>query len=210
MNRNTREMIKLIAETVFITVAAFFVVVAFLFLLLTFTAPAAMAKLTGNLGMYRQSAWYSSMQYSYSKDVSYISDAFNYGVMAEDNQLVIEYGTTFIQAEGFEEYCDRTDERLQYAEGYEQYVYGTVSIAYYDSDDKDNALRIALQATKEEFEYYNAVTDLLYRAVYEEKDKEFANTVLAEVKKVNYEDEQSKANVALYTANMQSVINTLT
>lgn len=181
------DWLKMIGETVLITVAAFAAVIILIVLLLSFTAPVAMARLTYSMGMYGQSAWYSSLQYSYSGEVAYLFDAMNTSVTAGKDKNVIRYGEKLVVAEGFEDYCNQIDEsRENLIERQYQYVYGCICIAYYNIGQGEEGLSLALSVNADTFERYNAVTDLVYQAEYIERDKDFLKTVLERLQSPEY------------------------
>ncbi|MBQ9081856.1 MAG: hypothetical protein IJY26_04430 [Clostridia bacterium] len=176
-----REITKLAIKAMFITllsiVGAAFAVVLFL----SFSAPAAMARLTLDIGMYEQSAWYSSRQYDEGEgDIEHIELAFNCSVLAGDTEGVVEYGTAFIEDARFMEYAKQkeTQESGKYKESYIQYVYGQVSVAYYRTENKTKAEALALSVNTQTFDEYNAVTDLINEVILS-GDKIFAEDILS-------------------------------
>ena len=58
------DTLKLILKTVLLTLAALVASVAVVLLLLSFSAPVAMAKFTGEIGLYNQCAFYDSLVYA--------------------------------------------------------------------------------------------------------------------------------------------------
>jgi hypothetical protein len=177
---------KMIGQTVLATVASFFAVCLFLFLLLTFTAPLSMSRFTKNMGFYGQSAWYSSLQYAYSGNLDYLYDAMNLSVEGGKNKNVIRYGERLIATEGFQNYCEQRDEGQQIIETSYQYVYGRICVAYYNIGQGEKGLELALSVNADEFVRYNAVADLVYQAEYIARDKAFVAEILEKLEDEEY------------------------
>lgn len=186
-----RDTLKLILKTVALTLATILASVAIILLLLSFSAPAAMAKFTGDIGMYNQSAFYDSLAYADGEGkIEYIAEAFNYSAMTENHKKVIRYGTAFTEDERFEEYCKAQEEweKENYgniSESYDQYVYGLISVAYYYEGQSREALELALRVNQTAFDRYNAATDLIREVIISTGntgDKTFAKEILSELK----------------------------
>jgi hypothetical protein len=180
------DWLKMIGKTVLMTVAAFAVVCIFILGLLTFTAPVAMSRFTRRMGLYGQSAWYSSLQYTYSGELVYLYDAMNISVSGGKDKNVIRYGEQLVQADGFEAYCTASDEAETPVEGRYQYVYGRLSVAYYNLGEGDKSLELAFSVNEATFTRYNAVSDLVYQVEYIDGDKEFAGKILEKLKDEAY------------------------
>jgi hypothetical protein len=177
---------KMIGKTVLATVASFFAVCVFLFLLLTFTAPVSMSRFTKSMGFYGQSAWYAALQYSYSGDLDYLYDALNISVAGGKDKNVIRYGEQLVEADGFKTYCEQRDEGKDVIEASYQYVYGRISVAYYNIGEGEKGLEVALSANTDEFVRYNAVADLVYQAEFNTHDKEFLQKILEKLEDKEY------------------------
>ncbi len=176
-----REITKLALKTVAITLLSIIGVALIIFLMLSFTAPAAMARLTRDLTMYKTSAWYSSLQYADGRgDIENIELAMNCCALAGDDEGVVKYGVKFIEDSRFETYCAQREEAekdLGYKETYTQYVYGTVSVAYYGAGEGEKGIDLAIAANSSSFSEYNAVTDLVNEVILA-GDKTFASAIL--------------------------------
>lgn len=172
-----KELASLVLKTILLTLLSIVGVAAVFFFLLSLTAPAAMAKLTLDLGMYKQSAWFAYLQYADGNgNISYIEDAFNRCVYIEYDKGIIEYGTMYIEDERFEEYAAEREEEeaeLGYLEVYTQYVYGVISVSYYNTEENEMALELALSVNQDTFDEYNAVTDLITEVMLA-RDTEYA------------------------------------
>ena len=178
----TRMITKTVIKTMCITLLSLFGVGILFLLFLSFVAPSAMARLTRDLGMYPQSAWYSSLQYADGKgDIDNIAAAFNCSVLARDEENIVKYGKTFIEDARFKEYCEEVEAREAQEgtplEAYTQYVYGRVGIAYYRIDRGEQGLTLALSVNTDSFVEYNAVNDLANEVVLK-GDAAFAAQIL--------------------------------
>lgn len=185
-----RDTLKLVIKTAALTLAAIVASVVFILLLLSFTAPAAMAKFTGDIGMYNQCAFYDSLAYADGDGkIEYIVDAMNCSVRTENHKKVIRYGTALIADERFEEYCTAQEQWEEenfgkMLESYNQYVYGVISVSYYYDGQTREAIELALSINRTSFEKYNAVTDLVRAVIVttgESGDKTFAREILADL-----------------------------
>ncbi len=59
-----RQITKLVIKTMLVTLLSIVGLAVVFFLILSLTAPAAMARHTLDLGMYPQGAWFSTLQYA--------------------------------------------------------------------------------------------------------------------------------------------------
>lgn len=208
-----RDTLKLILKTVALTLATIFASVAIILLLLSFSAPAAMAKFTGDIGLYNQSAFYDSLAYADGGGkIEYIAEAVNYSARTENYKKVIRYGTAFIEDERFEAYCREQEEweKENYgeiSESYDQYVYGLICVAYYYEGQNQEALELALSVNQTGFDRYNAATDLIREVIISTGntgDKTFAKEILNELKALR------DGGAIAETAALDEMISTLT
>lgn len=182
-----RDMMKLVLKTAAITLSAIvFSIVAVLFLL-SFTAPAAMAKFTVDIGLYDQCAFFDSIAYADGEGkIDYIAEAFACSARTENYKKIIKYGNLFIADDGFADYCTAKEEweKENYGEmkeSYAQYVYGSISVAYYHNGEESEALELAMSVNKNKFDKYNAITDLVREVILSTGntgDKTFAREIL--------------------------------
>lgn len=178
-----REITKLVLKATLVTLLSIVSLVLVLLMLLSFTAPAAMARLTRDLGMYQQSAWYSSLQYAEGNgDISNIEMSMNCCALVGDEEGVIKYGVQFIEDQRFEAHCAQreAEEAGKYDELYTQYVYGRIGLAYYRTQQKQAALDLALSVNINTFDEYNAVTDLVNEVILKQ-DKVFGAEILTKL-----------------------------
>lgn len=185
-----REITKLVFKTMLVTLLSIVGVAVVFFLIISFTAPAAMARLTRDLGMYSQSAWFSSLQYADGRgDIENIEFAMTCSSLAGDEAGVAEYGVRFIADTRFPEYCAAREEEEagKYKESYTQYVYGRVSVAYYRIGQKADGLELSLSANQTTFDAYNAVTDLVNEVIVS-GDREFGGEILVSLTELRTKD----------------------
>lgn len=181
-----REINKLVMRTMAFTLLTIVGTAVLVFLLLSFVAPAAMARFTCDLGMYKQSAWYSSLQYADGAgDIENAEFAMNCCVLAEDDEGVAKYGAQFIGDKRFQEYSlsrerEEAESGKAYLESYTQYVYGLIGVAYYRIGRSEEAVRLTLSINETEFAEYNAVNDLVTEAIIK-SDKAFATSILTKL-----------------------------
>ena len=163
-----RQITKLVIKTMLVTLLSIVGLAVVFFLILSLTAPAAMARLTLDLGMYTQSAWFSSLQYADGKgDIENTELAMNCSSLAGDEEGVAEYGAAFIADERFPEYAAarEAEEAGKYSEVYTQFVYGRVGVAHYRIGQKAEGLELTLSVNRTSFDEYNAVTDLINEVI---------------------------------------------
>lgn len=188
--------------SVLVTLVAALVVLFVVFLILSFVAPAAMSRLTGDIGMYKCSAWYASLQYADGAgDIEYAERAMEMSARAGNEEGVVRYGVAFLSDERFSTYCAEKESSEEYIlpEKYGQHVYGRVGVAHYRVGHKDEGLELVFSVNTESFDKYNAVTDLGYEIIVC-KDAEFLNTVYERLSLLDTSswDEASKANILAY------------
>lgn len=203
-----REITKLVFKTMLVTLLSIVGVAVVFFLIISFTAPAAMARLTRDLGMYSQSAWFSSLQYADGRgDIENIELAMTCSSLAGDEAGVAEYGAAFIADSRFAEYCTAREEEEagKYRKSYTQFVYGRVSIAYYRIGEKEDGLELALSVNRTSFDEYNAVTDLVNEVIVK-GDKSFGGEILVSLTELGAADSVAAEDVP----HLQSVIDNLT
>ncbi len=203
-----REITKLVFKTMFVTLLSIVGLAVVFFLILSFTAPAAMARLTLDLGMYTQSAWFSALQYADGKgDIENIELAMNCSSLAGDEEGVVRYGSAFIADERFSDYADarEAEEAGQYSEVYTQYVYGRISVAHYRIGQKTEGLELALSVNQTSFDEYNAVTDLVNEVIVS-GDTEFGGEILTSLSELREAETVDAADAE----NLAAVIDNLT
>ena len=203
-----RDITKLVFKTMIVTLLSIVGAAIVFFLIISFTAPAAMARLTRDLGMYSQSAWFSSLQYAEGRgDIENIELAMNCAAVAGDEQKVAEYGAMFIADVRFSEYCAAREEAEEgkFLESYTQYVYGRVSVARYRIGQKQEGLDLALSVNRTSFDEYNAVTDLVNEVIVV-GDKAFGGEILTSLTALRAEESLTGED----EQNLLSVVENLT
>ncbi len=203
-----RDITKLVFKTMIVTLLSIVGAAIVFFLIISFTAPAAMARLTRDLGMYSQSAWFSSLQYAEGRgDIENIELAMNCAAVAGDEQKVAEYGAMFIADARFSEYCAAREEAEEgeFLESYTQYVYGRVSVARYRIGQKQEGLDLALSVNRTSFDEYNAVTDLVNEVIVV-GDKAFGGEILTSLTALRAEESLTGED----EQNLLSVVENLT
>ena len=157
---------KVILRAAFSTLAAIFVLFAFMIFALNFLYPSTMMEITYDLGM--DSASISCARRAYNRDpaVEYIAFATEVAIGLGDNEEIERCGDLFIDNEEFGEYCREKNESLTgLSSTYEQYVYGQVCVAKYRLGKVESALNRAFDSVGNAFPKNNAMVALLVTAL---------------------------------------------
>lgn len=157
---------KVILRAACSTIAAIFVLFAFMIFALNFLYPSTMMEITYDLGL--DSASISCARRAYDRDpaIEYIAFATEVAIGLGDNEEINRCGKMFIDNEEFKEYCQEKNESITGLTGtYEQYVYGQVCIAGYRLGANENAVIDAFTFVGNAFPKNNAIVALLVTAL---------------------------------------------
>ena len=152
---------KVIVRAVLSTLSAILVLFGCMLLALCFLYPSTMMNITYDLGMDKASVKYATRAYNRSDEVYYIAFATETAIGADLDEKIEECGLAFVQDSKFKEYCAGRDAKRGLGEGYQQYIYGQVSLAQYRQGEKDEAIDTAFRAlASNTFPKNNAVQGL--------------------------------------------------
>lgn len=179
-------------------------------------SPLSMAEFSKVLGLYDQSAWFYVLQYDREEKPEYMAGAMLMALHGDDQKNVAQYGLKLTQNDAFEEYCLQQEqaEKDYYEmngkpyvlyERYEQYYNGLVGVAYYRTEQFEEAIEFtknASQQCNDDYEY-NAFTDLVSETVIK-RDKEFATKLLVAAATI------SETNSALWVSQMITTLTAFT
>lgn len=181
-------MSKIILKTALKTLLAVFIALIAGFAVLSLGFPRTMASFLEDGGSYSFAAGYCSLSYSYSGDIKDLARCVNDYVAAGDDRHVAEFGDKLVRHENFAEYCDYEKERLGL--DYRQYICGKICYAYYRLGHRFNAMQIVESAMDHvSFPAGNALVQLIL-LVEDEKDKDFADDILAYMKTITPQESE--------------------
>ena len=188
-------MSKVILKTALKTLLVVVIVVLVAFGVASLGFPSDLAGLCEKSGNYSMAIGYANLSYTYSKDVNDLNRCFTDSVYAKNDNDIVKYGDKLIADEKFTEVCESItvikvktgDEEKEIAIDYKQYVYGRLAAAKYRSGSKDAAFDTAVAADVQGFPQNNALA-ILSLQVIESGDKETADKLLREVKKLSPTD----------------------
>lgn len=157
---------KVILKAFLSTLAAALLLTVILIGGLALIFPQSMMEISYDLGMERTSVFFAEASYSRTDDVYYIAYATEVAIEDNNTEKVIECGQQFISDEGFAAYCAEKNQGVsEDVAGYDQYIYGKVCIAKYESGDKQGAVALAFEGLGNAFPKNNAVVAVLVRAL---------------------------------------------
>ncbi len=168
---------KVIVRAVLSTLSAILVLFGCMLLALCFLYPSTMMNITYDLGMDKASVKYATRAYNRSNEVYYIAFATETAIGADLDEKIEECGLVFVKDSDFAQYCAERDAKMGLGEGYQQYIYGQVSLAQYRQGEKDEAVDTAFGAlANNTFPKNNAVQGLAL-TVLMNGDKAVADTI---------------------------------
>ncbi|MBQ2768887.1 MAG: hypothetical protein IJF44_02800 [Clostridia bacterium] len=127
--------------------------------------PQSMMKITYNLGMEETAVFFAEVSYSRTDEVYYIAYATEVAIQDDNQEKVIECGQQFIADKKFDSYCKEKNKGVEKdVAGYDQYIYGRVCMAKYESGDKEGAVALAFEGIGKTFPKNNAVAAVLIQA----------------------------------------------
>lgn len=141
------------------------------FAVLSLVFPATMVETCASMGLDSFASRYAALEYSRSGDIADIARASEYAIFAEDDELIAEYGTTFVNNSKFFWFAD------QEGGSYRQYVQGRVASSLYRLDKTNEALDVAFRANDNIFPKGNSIISLSI-CVIDAKDQTTAKTIL--------------------------------
>lgn len=223
-------MNRIIIKTSLITFGIVAGIAVVVFAVLSLGFPSTMAGWCEQSGNYSFAVRYAALSYSYSGDVSDLARCANDAVLAQDNSLIIKYGTLLIDDEDFDDYCQTADGEFSekypgISYSYRQYIYAVVAGACYENVDLQTALGFAIEAldegfNREEFtlsevlEYditlnsfplNNALGSLAINKVIVANDASSAEHLLAILKGVATDDEDEKEYLETIIEGLQNL-----
>ncbi len=133
--------------TILKTVVAVVAVLAVVFAIMSLAFPQYIASACESMGMYRMAASYCSYKYYCSGDIGDLDRCARDSIFSGNDKLVVKYCSRLVGDE-FDDYCE--------SEEYRQYVYGSLSVSYYRTDEPDEAIDTATGAIDDEFYVGNA------------------------------------------------------
>ena len=168
---------KVIVRAVLSTLSAILVLFGCMLLALCFLYPSTMMNITYDLGMDKASVKYATRVYNRTDEVYYIAFATETAIGADLDEKIEECGLVFVKDSDFAQYCAERDAKMGLGEGYQQYIYGQVSLAQYRQGEKDEAVDTAFGAlANNTFPKNNAVQGLAL-TVLMNGDKAVADTI---------------------------------
>lgn len=180
---------KVILKAVLSTLAAVFLLFAFMFVALIGLYPATMMELTYDLGMDSSSIKYAKRAYNRSNDVYYMAYATEVAIGLNDYEKIEECGEKLIADDEFADYCATANESLPETATitYDQYVYGQVCVSKYEIGKKTEAVERAFELVEGSFPRGNAVVAVLYSALGEE-DSDTVTVIEGKMKQLSIEN----------------------
>ncbi len=163
---------KIILRAFLSTLAAIFVLIAFMFLTLIAFFPSTMMELSYDMGMESSSIRYAERAYRSSEDVYYIAYATEVAIEEQAQEKIRTCGEELISHADFAAYCAQKGEG---EEEYKNFLFGQVCLSKYAAGDVDGAIALAISTLGEgRFARGNAVVALLIQAL-EKEDVETQN-----------------------------------
>lgn len=157
-------MSKLILKTALTTIAAILLLFAITFGVLSLAFPATMVNICLDMNLTGMASGYAVMVYDRTGNVSDLALAAECAIYAQEDKQLISCMERLEQDEEWKSYLA---EREESDEGYEQYLYGQYAVALYHQDQKEEAVRVALDASGylHAFPKNNAVIALAVEAI---------------------------------------------
>ncbi len=157
---------KVILRAFLSTLAAICALIAFMIVALCAFFPSTMMEVSYAMGMESSSIHFAERAYDNSDDVYYIAYATEVAIEDEAQDKILTCGEKFLAHEGFERYCANKGEGK---EAYQNFIYGQVCVAKYDSGERDGAIALAKQSLgQNRFSQGNAMVALVIRAIEKE------------------------------------------
>lgn len=131
-------VVKTAVKTLLIVLAV--LVVAFV--IFNFAFPQHMASFAEKIGNYDMAVRYASLRYSYTGDTDDLARCFEDAILADDNELIIEYGDQFFEKDDHAQVMVNLslDREIDY---YDLFG-GGLTRARYETDNFSGALELAL------------------------------------------------------------------
>ena len=166
---------KVILKAFLSTLLAALLLMIFLIGGIALLFPQSMMRIAYNLGMEETAVFFAEASYSRTDEVYYIAYATEVAMEDDNTQKVIECGEQLIAHKEFSSYCaEKNEGAAENVAGYDQYIYGRVCIAKYDSGDKNGAVSLAFEGIGDSFPKNNAVVAVLIKAAKKGDEKTVA------------------------------------
>ncbi len=176
---------KLILQTVLWTFAAIVALLAFMIFALSLIFPATMMGLTYDLGMEKTSIYFAEKVYYDTDNVLYIAHATEVAIEVDEQDKIISCGEIFLADDGFDGYCQEKENGAEY----EQFIYGQICVAKYDTGDADGAIALAEEGLKGGFPKNNAMVALVVIAKAN-NDEVMLNKIKGKLESFAFEGEE--------------------
>ncbi len=181
-------MEKIVVKTAVKTVLIILAVLAVVFAVFNFAFPQHMATLTEGMGNYSLAVKYASLRYNYTGDGDDLARCFDDSVLLGDDKYIVQFGDELIARKDFSLICDKKSGNMGGGYDYRRKVLGKLSVAYYNTGKKAEAVSLAAEANGyTSFAYGNPLMSLA-AAVKSEKDAATCALIIAEIEKITLPD----------------------
>lgn len=178
---------KVILKAFLSTLGAALALMVFLIAGISLLFPQSMMKITYNLGMEETAVFFAEASYSRTDEVYYIAYATEVAIQDDNQEKIVECGQQFIADEKFASYCQEKNKGVtDDVAGYDQYIYGRVCIAKYESGDKKGAVTLAFEGIGKSFPRNNSVVAVLIQAI-KAKDSDTVATIKEKMEQLKTE-----------------------
>ena len=195
-------MEKVVVKTAVKTVLIILGIVGIIFAVFNFAFPQHMATLTEGMGNYSLAIKYASLRYSYTHDGEDLARCFDDAVLLGEDKYILEFGEDLVKLKDFDVICEKKSDEIGGGYDYHHYVLNKISLSYYNTGKKAEAVALALEANGgSTFVYGNALMSLAAR-VRSANDAQ-TSKMLVEILQNIHPENQTEAD------NLQVVINGL-
>lgn len=156
---------KIVIRAILSTLAAIFLLFAFMLTALIFIYPSTMMEITYDLGMDSASISFAETAYDRSDDVYYIAHATQTAIEIDDHESINACGERFITDDEFAGYCAKQVLPEGVEMSYEQFIYGQVCTSKYLLGQKTEAVNRAIGLVGDCFPKNNAIVAVLIQSL---------------------------------------------
>jgi len=180
-------MRKLVLKTAFIAFASTVGAMLLFCLACLLFFPSFTSDFCWDVGMQNASVNYAEKAYLKSGEDGDLVVLVERAIVAENDNLVANYGELLIGGEYFENYS-KTAQNEHYSGNYNGYIVGNVAVSFYKNGRKDKAL-LCVKNHLNEYLPFNAARYLMSE-VFTQNDKEFASTLKAFLEELSLDGTQ--------------------
>jgi hypothetical protein len=196
---------KIIVKTAVKTVLIIFILLAIVFAVFNFAFPQHMATACERLGNYSLAVKYTSLRYTYTRDVDDLSRCVDDCILSGKDEYIADFGEQMLKQDTFDEVVAKNGNGYPGSVDYNQYLSGKVAASKYAVGDFDGGLEVAFAANGyTSFANGNPLMVMSIRIIYE-KDKSGATRMAEELQKVTPSDDVEIADLKALIKRLRSL-----